>query len=126
MAATKKNGRIETKLPDAVRLKIRRRGRMCEFVYEEDFLKQTKVVKKGVSETVELLVRNLDSRVRVDLINKGRTIRLSGKVDSETVGDMMFGEFSCWSTASSMSLREVMVLAIVAKTARMKHHREAR
>ena len=115
---------MQTIMPDAVRLRVKCRGKMAEFVYEEDFTTISgKKLRQGMQATIEALHQVCDDRVKIRVIG-GKTIRMRGRVERTVIGDMMAGEFSCWGTASEMTMREVMVLSVMARAAQMKHHRQ--
>lgn len=111
-------------MPDAVRLRVKCRGKMAEFVYEEDFTTTSgKKLQQGMRTAIEALHQVYDDRIKIRTIGS-RTVRMSGRVERTMIGDMMAGEFSCWGTASEMTMREMMMLAVVARATQVKHHRQ--
>ena len=53
--------------------------------------------------------------LKLEVIGKGKTLRISGTVDYSRLANMMMTEFLCWSTIGELRLRDILIGAFVAR-----------
>lgn len=103
---------VEGVLPDTVAFSTRRlKDGRYRFTYNESFRDAT-LVKRTFAQMKHAVA--LLKRMGYSATVRGSTLTFRGIAASEHVGNMMVGEFLCWSTLGTMRLRDLIISYAVA------------
>lgn len=93
-------------LPDTVAFSTKRlKDGRYRFAYSESF-RDAVLVKRTFAQMKHAVA--LMKRMGLSVTVRGRTLTLRGVAASEHIGNMMVGEFLCWSTLGAARLRDLI------------------
>ena len=98
-------------LPDAVKLRMTRKGMKTTFVYEETF--RSRRLVEATHTILVNITKALMPWCKVTMSKDGKTIRLGGTCDYHTFAGFVTGEFIMWTPMADMKLRDMLLAPVV-------------